>query len=140
MPRGRTGLAGRSSHHQQQQGISRSGAGCSQAVVDLGSYSTGTANFDLDTYAGAIIELTSGGTVTISMDNLVEGDTGHIEVTHTGTETLQFTATGATIHIANNSYLATDTVKLSSTATIDIIVYWFAKGLLHLAVIYDSKV
>lgn len=113
--------------------------GCSQLVDDLGTNSTGTVVLDLDVFSGAIIELTSGGTITINIDNLVEGDTGHIEVTHTGTETLIFSSSVANIIIANNSYQAADTVALSITSTIDTVCYWFAKGNLHLAVIYDLQ-
>lgn len=113
-----------------------SGGGCSQLVADLGTVSGGTVNLDMNVYTSAIITLSSGGTINLSLDNLEEGDTGHIEVTHTGAETLMFSSSGATVKIAGNSYQDDSTVALSGGGGIDIVAYWFAKGNLHLACIY----
>lgn len=114
-------------------------AGCQQTVADLGTQSgvTDAVTLDLDNFPNAIISLTSGTTTTITLDSLVQGDTGHIEVTHGGVETLKF-AGSMPIHIANNSRLDTNTVKLSPFATIDVVAYWVAKTKVHMAVIFDS--
>lgn len=112
------------------------GGGCSQLVADLGTVTGGTVNLDMNVYTSAIITLASGGTINLSLDNLEEGDTGHIEVTHTGAETLIFSSSGAVVKIAGNSYQDDSTVALSGSGGIDIVAYWFAKGNLHLACIY----
>jgi hypothetical protein len=111
-------------------------SGCQQTVVDMGTQS-GELDLDLDDYSGAVITL--NGNTTINLVNTMEGDTGHIEVTHTGTQSLIFTSDNADIYIAANCRLASNTVKLSPFATIDVVAYWSAKGKLHIAVIYDSK-
>ena len=117
--------------------------GCTQEMTDLGTWSSGETVIDLAVHAGGIITLENdGGTpgeVNINFDNFVPGDTGHIEVTHTGVQTLTFSCDLADIHIANNSRQATNTVKLSSFATIDVVAYWAAEDKMHMAVIFDSK-
>lgn len=113
-------------------------AGCQQAVYDFGTQSSGTHQLDLDSFPNGVIVLDAGGTVTIDFNHVVEGDTGHIEVTHTGTETLMFSGPKP-IHIAVNSRQATNTVLLSPYAAIDVIAYWVAKDRIHLAVIFDSQ-
>jgi len=115
--------------------------GCQQGVFDLGTQSSGTHELDLDNYPHAIIILESTGTVTIDFRHVVDGDTGHIEVSHSAETTLMFSASLApdkTIHIANNSRQTTNTVLLSPFATIDVVAYWVARDRIHFAVIYDS--
>lgn len=114
--------------------------GCQQAVLDLGTQITGTHLLDFDNFPNAVIDLSEGADVTIDFRHVVDGDTGHIEVTHGTAATLQITASlaGKLVHIASNCRLSANTLKLSPTATIDVVAYWVAKERIHLAVIYDS--
>ena len=117
--------------------IASNTSGCEQAIADMGTRN-GTLQFDLDTYSGAIVTL--DGNFNIQFTNVMEGDTGFIEVTHTGIQILNFTApTGWSVKIANNNRQAAGQVLLSNTSATDIIAYWFAKNKAHLVVVYDSK-
>ena len=110
--------------------------GCSQLVADMGTQS-GSFGFDLDTYSGAVVTL--GGDLTIDFINVMDGDTGHIEVTHTGVEHLSFSTANYDIRINKISYDSPGQVKLSPYATVDVVAYWVALDNIHIAVIYDSK-
>lgn len=112
---------------------------CSQVVADLGSHSSGTVDLDLDVYSGAIIQLTGGGTVTINLINVEDGDTGHIKVTHTGTETLIFSCPDGNVEISYNSYVDENTVKLTVGGGKDIFAFWYDLSTMNIAGIYDMR-
>lgn len=117
-----------------------SGTGCTQLVDNLGTITTGgTGYLDLNVFSGGIMTIASGANVTLQFDNIEEGDTGHVEISHNGNSTLTLSAPGATVRIAANSISSGDAIALSASATIDVVAFWYAKGNFHVAVIYDLQ-
>ena len=100
---------------------------------------TGIApTFDLDLGRGAIISLTADAIITFS--NLKANDTGHIEVIQDAIGGWELSFAGASIEIADNSYLAPATVKLTGIANSkDIVAYWYTGSIMKLAVINNFQ-
>lgn len=111
-------------------------SGCSQLVADMGTQN-GSIDLNLDTYSGAVVTL--DGPLVINFTNVMDGDTGHIEVTHDGATSLSFSTANYDIRINTMCYESAGEVKLSPYAAVDIVAYWVALNNIHLAVIYDSK-